>query len=248
MYTTAFGGRAIRTPAGKELLAVDGPPLRSARDALSLIHLQGEGVEIGALHFPAMLSQRASVRYVDYVTREYSLSIYNDITSAVEVDILDDGEILDSLPDNSLDFVVANHFLEHSKDPIGTIKVHLRKLRPGGALFYALPDRQHSFDHKRPNTPFDHLIIDHEFGTAEGDRAHYAEFSRLVDGIESDVEVAAKVEHFIKTDNRIHFHAWDGRATRRLFQRMREYMKNSFDIAESLQNGAETITILKKAA
>jgi ferredoxin len=36
----------------------------------------------------------------------------------VEVDVVDDGERLESFADASLDFVVSSHFLEHCQDPI----------------------------------------------------------------------------------------------------------------------------------
>lgn len=37
--------------------------------------------------------------------------------------------------DNVLDFVIANHFLEHSEDPILTIKNMLRIVRPDGIIY-----------------------------------------------------------------------------------------------------------------
>ena len=80
------------------------------------------------------------------------------------VDVVDDGETLSMIEPESVDFIVANHFLEHCEDPIRTITTHLGKLRPGGVLFYAVPDKRYTFDFRRPRTPLSHLIADHEDG------------------------------------------------------------------------------------
>jgi predicted SAM-dependent methyltransferase len=39
----------------------------------------------------------------------------------IEPDIIDDGEKLSRIEDASQDFIIANHFLEHCEDPIGTV-------------------------------------------------------------------------------------------------------------------------------
>jgi SAM-dependent methyltransferase len=238
---------SVQRAQGKVLLADDGRDLRSVRDVMSIIHLDGDGIEIGALHFPTEIPRSSSVRYVDYISRELAVAKYSEILDPVNVDIIDDGEVLETIPDKSLDFIVANHMLEHSKDTIGTVNTHIRKLKPGGILFYALPERSQSFDRKRPNTPFAHLVVDHELGTWEGDLLHYREFARLVDDLQGEGAITAKVDSFIATDERIHFHAWDSRATRQLFIDMRRYLGGSFDIVGFYDNGAETINVLRKA-
>jgi SAM-dependent methyltransferase len=237
----------VQPAKGRELLADDGRDLRSVRDVMSIVHLDGDGLEIGALHFPTEIPLSGRVRYVDYISRDVAVEKYPEVLDPVNVDIIDDGEILSKVEDGSLDFIVANHMLEHSKDVIGTVNTHLRKLKPHGVLFYALPERSQSFDRRRPNTAFAHLVVDHELGTQEGDLLHYREFARLVDEIEGEGAVAAKAETFMATDERIHFHAWDSRATRHLFIEMRRYLGESFDIVGFYENGAETINVLRKA-
>ena len=51
----------------------------------------------------------------------------------VPVDIVDDGETLSSLEDSQLDFIIANHMLEHTENPLGAIRNHLRKIRSSSA-------------------------------------------------------------------------------------------------------------------
>ena len=55
----------------------------------------------------------------------------------VEADILADGEDLKTIADNTQDFVIANYFIEHCQDTIGTIQNMLRVLKLGGVLYSA---------------------------------------------------------------------------------------------------------------
>ncbi len=64
--------------------------------------------------------------------------------------MIDDGEHLASIGDESVDFVVANHFIEHCRDPIGALTTLLRVVRPGGVVFMAVPDKRQTFDRARP--------------------------------------------------------------------------------------------------
>ena len=65
---------------------------------------------------------------------------------------MDDAERLASLGDASQDFVVANHFLEHTEDPIGTMENVLRVIKPGGIAYLAVPDKRFTFDVSRDVT------------------------------------------------------------------------------------------------
>jgi GT2 family glycosyltransferase len=61
--------------------------------------------------------------------------------TGVEIGAADAADRLESVEDESIDFVVANHVLERCEDPIGTIETHLSKLRPGGVVLYANSDK-----------------------------------------------------------------------------------------------------------
>ena len=112
----------------------------------------------------------------------------------------------------SVDFIVANHFLEHCQDPIRTIETHLNKLRPGGTLFYAVPDKRYTFDYQRPRTTLQHVIDDHEQGP-EGSRSeHYLAWVNA--GLVPDFrpttqqEIQDKAAELEAEDYSIHFHVW----------------------------------------
>jgi hypothetical protein len=91
----------------------------SARTRIANGYLSGEGIEIGALHNPLPMPRSARVRYVDRLPVSELRAHYPELEHEplVQVDILDDGERLATIADSSLDFVVANHFLEHTQDP-----------------------------------------------------------------------------------------------------------------------------------
>jgi len=80
-------------------------------------YLRGSGIEIGPLHQPLEVSSQANVRYVDRMPVEELKKQYPELSAynLVEPDILDDGETLSSISDDSVDFVIANHMIALSK-------------------------------------------------------------------------------------------------------------------------------------
>jgi len=222
---------------------------RDWKPILARKYLSGQGLEIGALHNPLPVSAGACVTYVDRLDVAKLRAHYPELSGLnfVNVDIVDDGEVLGAVPQASQDFIIANHFLEHCENPLGTIRTHLSKLKSGGLLFYTVPDRRMTFDWKRRNTPFEHLISDDANGPHQARIEHYREWAALVldkKGAEID-ETAAKL---MRERFNIHFHCWDKRALRELFERARTYLANGFDTAIFRPNGPEIIVILRREA
>lgn len=210
-------------------------------------YIRGEGIEIGALGTPLNVPAGVKVHYVDRMSKADLYREYPEMQgrALVDVAIVDNGEKLDNIPDNSVDFIVANHFMEHCEDFIGTIALHSRKIRRGGRLFYAIPNRQHTFDRNRPNTTFEHLVQDHEQGTVLARKAHFLEWSTLVQN-KVGAEAEAYAEEIEKSNYSIHFHAWDARALFHCLGASVEYMKFPGFVAHFEQNGHELICLLVK--
>lgn len=223
----------------------DGKPILEARDFAALRHLRGKGIEIGALHKPSLLPSGASALYVDYISSDEARERYPELGEVTDKIIVDDGETLDKFAPGSLDFVVANHFLEHARNPLGVIRTHLSKLRDGGVLLYALPDKRYSFDRDRPVTPFAHLVMDDQHGPDLSDRSHYLEYVRFVDKLTTPSEIEAHASILKDMDNRIHFHVWDAEAIRQLFEAASEYL-GGFAVVQTIESGFEVITVLQK--
>jgi SAM-dependent methyltransferase len=190
-------------------LLPDRQEVRRARMRLARRFLHGQGLEIGALHLPLPMPRDASVRYVDRYDRAALVREYPELEGhdLVDVDVIDDGEKLATVPDGSADFVVANHFLEHTEDPIGTLAEHARVLRPGGVLYLANPDPRVTFDAVRPLTTIEHLARDHREGPALSRDEHYEEWVRLVERA-PEPEVAARAAELRDAAYSIHFHVW----------------------------------------
>ena len=186
------------------------PDFLARRGELAAHWLRGDGLEIGALHAPVPLPPGARARYVDRLPVEQLRAHYPELAARplVSVDVIDDGERLASIPDASQDFVVACHFLEHAQDPIGVIATQLRVLKPGSALFLAVPDRRRTFDRRRPPTSWEHAVRDHRDGPAASYEEHLREWAELVCGFTGAAAEACAAQ-VRDTGYSIHFHAWD---------------------------------------
>src|SRR6476620_2061595 len=130
-------------------------PLGSLRKELRH-HIHGDGIEIGALHNPFDLSGLpiTRIRYVDRMPSEQLRLQYPELNNVpfVAIDIIDDGQILSTIPNESLDFIIANHMIEHCDNTLGALQNWLLKLRENGVLFLALPDKRRGWDERRDIT------------------------------------------------------------------------------------------------
>src|SRR2546427_11184570 len=110
--------------------------------------LQGSGIEIGALHRALELDGRANVRYLDMyptdVLKQHHPEL-GDIEFA-PVSIIATATNLSMISNGEVDFVIANHVIEHLEAPVQALIEWYRVLRPGGYLFLAVPDGRVTFD------------------------------------------------------------------------------------------------------
>lgn len=217
------------------------------RRKLSKKYLIGQGLEVGALHYPLWTSERATVRYVDRLSVEELRRHYPELNNyeLVNVDIVDDGEKLSSIEDSKLNFIIANHMLEHCENPLGTIRNHLSKLRKHGILYYAVPEKQCGFDSDRPLTTFEHLVRDDRKGAEVSRLAHFNEWAVLVDKV-PQAEINNHVNKLLAINYSIHFHVWDDVTFRDFLVKAQNYLNQSFEILQIEQNTNEIIAILKK--
>jgi SAM-dependent methyltransferase len=237
-------------------------------------HLHGDGIEIGALHDPLDLSGAhvTRIRYVDRFDvpglREQYPTL--DTLSLVPVDIVDDGEVLGTIPDSSLDFVIANHMIEHTRDPIGSLRHWLAKLRPGGVVYFAMPDKRVGWDANRPVTTLAHLLEDYRSDPAERiqrDRAHFAEWHDLINmefvdsdddsspypaearALPSEEQRLAEINHLIEIDYSIHFHVFTHHSFLALLGYLKDALHFPFVVVEAappLADSWESIFILRR--
>ncbi len=184
------------------------------REGIANRFLAGRGLEVGALHNPLVVPRGARVRYVDRLSVEQMRVEYAELGDAplVSPSIIAEADDLSVVPSDSEDFLIANHVLEHMRDPIGALREWLRVIMPGGALYLAIPDHENPFDHARPVTTLEHLRRDYEARgrRAAENEAHYREW---VENVHPEMEVdqrAAHLAHLLAISYSIHFHVFDG--------------------------------------
>lgn len=164
--TDAWAPTATLTPAqdAADLKLCGAATVR--RKQLSGRYVRGVGVEIGAKHTPLPVDRRGGtdVLYVDHkddagLTAQFGAAPTN--RERLHVDVVDDGMVLGRFANRSLDFVIANHVLEHLPCALCALRAWARVLRPGGVVFAAIPNMAHTFDRDRDGpTPAAHHLAD----------------------------------------------------------------------------------------
>ncbi len=227
------------TPAGEIIRrALGRETIRGLRKRLARKYLRGSGIEFGALDAAVDLPRGAKVQYADVADAK---THYDHATAP---DIVADIEIMAGIDDNSADFIIANHVLEHVENPFRALQTIHRVLRRSGIAFIALPDKRFSFDRKRPLTPLEHLITDYEHGPEWSRAAHYEDWVSNAFGLQGDKR-RAMVAEFDTRHLNIHFHVWDYDAMNEMFRYAAA--RFGFTIVHSQMNGtSEALWILQK--
>ncbi len=219
------------------------------RESVAGIYIRGgmSGIEIGALDRPLWLTRSVRRLHVDRLSRADLTKVYPEKAGSalVEPDIIDDGEKLEKLEDKSQDFIIANHFIEHCRNPIGAIGNMMRVLRPGGILFLTAPDKRFIFDADRQVTPFDHILKDYEEGPEKSDMQHYAEWVALVEK-KTGAEAEKRAAELFQAGESIHFHVWTQGTLFDFIQNTNISLESIFEIVHFSTNGYEAVVVLKK--
>jgi SAM-dependent methyltransferase len=117
-------------------------------------------------------------------------TIWNNTTSADRYHYSDtksgllfilEGTDLSAIKDGEYDFVLSSHNLEHIANPLKAVQEWVRVIQPGGVMLLVLPDKESTFDHRRPYTTFAHLLSDFEAAVGEADLTHLSEILELHD-------------------------------------------------------------------
>jgi SAM-dependent methyltransferase len=120
---------------------------------------------------------------------------------------------LTGIVDETYDFVVSSHCLEHVANPLRALREWYRVVRRDGHMLVVLPDPKRSFDHRRPVTTFAHLQDDFQRNVDEDDTTHVAEALALHDvardpGVASPAEFAERVRAN-RLNRCLHHHVFD---------------------------------------
>jgi ubiquinone/menaquinone biosynthesis C-methylase UbiE len=168
-----------------------------------------------------------------------------DVRTVTHPDIVDDGEKLSSITTGSQDFVVANHFLEHCEDPIAAIHHMVRVVKVEGIVFLSIPDKRFTFDAERPATELQHLLDDHALGSSRSRDAHFAEWSRYVEGAGAG-EVETVANELKERNYSIHYHVWTQTELLELLVALQRDFSLPFDVELFAANDIECLVVLRK--
>jgi SAM-dependent methyltransferase len=131
-----------------------------------------------------------------------------------------DGSDLSSVADQSYDFILSSHNLEHFANPVKALHEWKRVTRPGGGWILVLPNYAKTFDHRRSPTTVDHMLEDFERNTQEDDLSHLPEILQAHD-LSMDL-AAGSAEEFRSrslnnfTNRCLHHHVFDESNSRQL--------------------------------
>jgi len=119
----------------------------------------GKGLEIGgSAHNPFGLNT-LNVDFTDSMDTVFKKEEVRLCGKAMKVDIVAKGDDI-PLPDESQDFIVSSHVIEHFPNPIKALIEWDRLVRPDGVIFMIVPHKERTFDKDKENTPLEHLIED----------------------------------------------------------------------------------------
>jgi SAM-dependent methyltransferase len=219
----------------------------SSRRELASRFLTGAGLEIGALQRRLPLPDHCSVKYVDRMPLEELLAHYPELRGLPiqAPDLIDDGETLSKVASDSMDFVVANHLLEHCENPVQTIANFLRTLKVGGILFMAVPDKRFTFDIDRPVTPYPVLADTYREGRRRDRELLYAEWAKHVVGA-APSDVGAVAEKLMVERYSIHFNVWGLEDLLEFISGCRREFRLPFQLEWITSSENEVILILRK--
>lgn len=202
---------------------LNGKKARYARSLLAQKYCKGHGAEIGALMQPILQPLGSKTSYIDLKPKSHWTAF-----EAIEPDIIDDGTKLETVADNSFDYLIAAHMLEHVEDPISTLKTWVRVTKPGGHILVAVPDMRYCGEEHRELTSLEHFVRDHEDGPEWSRAGHFKEFGREVDQEDALMNV--------------HFHTFTLSSFVQLLTAT-EYL--GFELVEACFNVNEDIAVLR---
>lgn len=88
---------------------------------------------------------------------------------------------LSMIADDTYDFVLSSHVVEHTTNPIQAMSEWKRVLKEQGTLVLIAPHMEGTFDRNRPVTTLEHMVSDFEQKMPETDTTHLPEILALHD-------------------------------------------------------------------
>jgi glycosyltransferase involved in cell wall biosynthesis/predicted SAM-dependent methyltransferase len=226
----------------------------SSRLDIANYYIKGEGVEIGALNAPIQVNtNHATVQYIDRIPVKTLLDHYVELepNTITHPDIVADAEDLSIIPDSSQDFIIANHLLEHLRNPIKALReFHRIAKKYNSVIFLALPNQKNksSFDKKRNVTDIEHIVNDYYLKDSERetvDFEHFKEWAMSAGNMSNGEEILQEAKRLYEIDYSIHYHVFSKDSFLSLLDCMNKELYINFEILEKYFDEYEYVFVLK---
>ena len=89
-----------------------------------------------------------------------------------------------------------------------TIQNHLRVIKKGGILYYAVPDKRFTFDKNRKLTTYEHLKAEYLYGSENYRYEHFLDFVTNVQNVKEEKEASKVAKKLSEEGLDTHFHVW----------------------------------------
>lgn len=219
-------------------------------------YLVGEGLDLGPWHEP-FFSPNGSIKTVErYSLRDLKINFADlpveELAKLQEPDFVCDFDknFLAKFDNESYDFIVASHLLEHVAQPFLLISDIHRVLKRGGLLLIALPDLRNTFDNKRTPMDFEHFKKDIKFQIKIDHLSHVIDYVSNVLNISPDKMSSQDTQKVISES--YHVHAFTDCQFVLLLDQMQEFLDFHFELifaSQSIETHAryeEFILVLRK--
>lgn len=117
-----------------------------------------QGLEIGGSAHNDFGLQTLNVDYTNSMDTVFKQAEYELCGEKMFVDIIANGDDLHMIEDESVDFVINSHVIEHMFDTIKALEEWYRVIKPGGYIFIIAPITAHVPNETRPTTTLNELI------------------------------------------------------------------------------------------
>lgn len=230
----------------------------AAKRELAGEHLEGLGLEFGALHQPLDVDRKkATVRYADRLTRAEALETFPELHEHYAHQLVDPDYIVDldagdltSLHAEQFDFFIANDVIEHLANPLRFLESVHDVMRADSLFFLSAPDCDFTFDVGRKRTSFRHLLREYHDEVKAVDDAHIVDF--IVNSEHESIPEVPEARAELITwhrDRSVHVHVWDQQSFDKLLDQAIAKLDLRFEIvdrATSREAAGAMVYILQK--
>jgi SAM-dependent methyltransferase len=138
------------------------------------------GLEIGACDLPTVPPELGKCQFADFRSKEELINCFNlPPETVVPVRyILNRNVELHQQIDQTFDYIILCHVIEHVPDVISYIQSLRQLLNPNGIILIACPDKRRTPDISRSSTTIEHLLADYYHSTRYPNLEHVLEGSK----------------------------------------------------------------------